>query len=139
MIPAERRDLAEIPQVEWSEALETFINTLSSPRTAQAYRRAVIEAMDAIGAVYMTDVTAPDLARYRGDLVDPSATPALSDLVWPQGDTTCARCSHSIHCVQRCRNQYAWLWPESRLSPGVPGLLYTSPSLSQVFEERTGP
>jgi integrase/recombinase XerD len=71
LIPQQSTELAggTIPHVEWSEALETFINTLSSPRTAQAYRRAAIEAMDAIGAVYVTDVTAPDLARYRGGLV----------------------------------------------------------------------
>jgi hypothetical protein len=51
LMPQERGDLARntIPHVEWRQALDTFLNTLSSPRTAQVYQRAVIEAMDAIG------------------------------------------------------------------------------------------
>jgi len=71
LIPQERRDLARntIPHVEWRQALDTFLNTLSSPRTAQAYQGAVIEAMDAIGVDYVADVTAPMLAEYRGWLV----------------------------------------------------------------------
>ena len=70
LIPQERRDLARntIPRVEWRQALDTFLNTLSSPRTAQAYQRAVIEAMDAIGVEYVADLTPPDLAQYRGGL-----------------------------------------------------------------------
>jgi hypothetical protein len=71
LIPQERRDLARntIPHVEWRQALDTFLNTLSSPRTAQAYQRAVIEAMDAMGVDYVADITAPMLAEYRGWLV----------------------------------------------------------------------
>jgi integrase/recombinase XerD len=71
LIPQERRDLARntIPHVEWRRALDTFLNTLSSPRTAQSYQRSVIEAMDAIGVDYVADVTAPMLAQYRGGLV----------------------------------------------------------------------
>ena len=71
LIPRERGDLTgnTIPRVEWRQALDTFLNTLSSPRTAQAYQRAVIEAMDAIGVDHVVDVTAPMLAEYRGGLV----------------------------------------------------------------------
>jgi site-specific recombinase XerD len=72
VIPTERADLAEgsvIPQAHWTDALDTFVNTLSSPRTARAYQRAVMEAMDTLGVDYVADVIAPDLARYRGGLV----------------------------------------------------------------------
>jgi hypothetical protein len=74
LIPRERGDLTgnTIPRVEWRQALDTFLNTLSSPRTAQAYQRAVIEAMDAIGVDYVADVTAPMLAEYRGWLAETS-------------------------------------------------------------------
>jgi hypothetical protein len=71
LIPQGQRDLAGIMilRVEWSTALATFLNTLSSPRTAKAYQSAVIEAMDAMGVDYVADVTAPMLAEYRGWLV----------------------------------------------------------------------
>jgi site-specific recombinase XerD len=71
LIPQERGDLARntILHVEWRQALDTFLNTLSSPRTAQAYQRAVVEAMDAMGVDYVADVTAPMVAEYRGWLV----------------------------------------------------------------------
>jgi hypothetical protein len=71
LIPQHRADLvgSTIPSVEWREALDTFLNTLNSPRTAIAYQRAVIEAMEAIGVDYVADVTAPMLAEYRGWLV----------------------------------------------------------------------
>jgi integrase/recombinase XerD len=72
VIPTERADLTEgsvIPQVHWTDALDTFVNTLSSPRTARAYQRAVMEAMDTLGVDYVADIAAPDLARYRGGLV----------------------------------------------------------------------
>ena len=71
LIPQQRADLARstIPLVDWRQALDTFLNTLSSPRTAKAYQRAVTEAMDAVGAEYVADITAPMLAEYRGWLV----------------------------------------------------------------------
>lgn len=71
LIPQHRADLvgSTIPPVEWREALDTFLNTLSSPRTAQVYHRAVIEAMEAVGVNYVADITAPMLAQYRGWLV----------------------------------------------------------------------
>ena len=47
---------------------------LSSPRTAKAYQRAVIEAMDAVGVNYVADITAPMLEEYRGWLVGRLAT-----------------------------------------------------------------
>ena len=64
LIPQQSGDLTETttPLVEWSEALETFINTLSSPRTVQTYQRAVIEAMDAMGVDYVADIARPNLA-----------------------------------------------------------------------------
>jgi hypothetical protein len=58
-----------VPLVSWREALDTFLNTLSSPRTAKAYRRAVIDAMEALEVDYVIDVTPPMLAQYRGGLV----------------------------------------------------------------------
>ena len=71
MIQTADTDLAQstIPFVDWREALETVLNTLSSPRTAKAYQRAVREAMEALGVDYMADVTPPMLAQYRGGLV----------------------------------------------------------------------
>ena len=50
LIPQQRTELAgsTIPQVHWTDALDTFVNTLLSPRTAKAYQQAVIEAMDAL-------------------------------------------------------------------------------------------
>lgn len=63
LIPQEQRDLS--PLVEWQAALATFLNTLSSPRTAKAYQSAVIEAMDAMGVDYVADVTAPARSRPR--------------------------------------------------------------------------
>lgn len=68
MIPKLRAESA-IPLVDWREALATFLNTLGSPRTAKAYRRAVTEAMDALGVDHVADVTPPLLAEYRGGLV----------------------------------------------------------------------
>jgi integrase/recombinase XerD len=79
----QQRDLAgsTIPRVEWSAALATFLNTLSSPRTARAYQSAIVEAMDAMGVDCVADVTAPMLAEYRGWLVsrlDPEHADRLS-------------------------------------------------------------
>jgi site-specific recombinase XerD len=69
--PASNTNLAPgaVPLVSWREALDTFLNTLSSPRTAKAYRRAVIDAMEALEVDYVIDVTPPMLAQYRGGLV----------------------------------------------------------------------
>lgn len=71
LISRHQTDLVEnaIPQVEWREALDTFLNTLSSPRTAKAYQGAVIEAMGTIAVNYVADITAAMLAEYRGWLV----------------------------------------------------------------------
>ncbi len=71
IVPAKVRSLVRdtIPLVEWEEALATFLNTLGSPRTAKAYQRAVKETMEALGVEYVADITAPDLAQYRGGLV----------------------------------------------------------------------
>ncbi len=71
IVPAKIRDLTQntIPLVEWEEALRTFLNTLGSPRTAKAYQRAVKEAMETLDVEYVADVTAPDLAQYRGRMV----------------------------------------------------------------------
>jgi len=55
--------------VDWQGALTTFLNTLSSPRTAKAYQRAVTEAMEALGVDYVAGITPPMLAIYRGGLV----------------------------------------------------------------------
>ena len=54
MVPATSRDLARnvVPLVKWEEALQTFLNTLGSPRTAKVYQRAVKEAMEALGVEY---------------------------------------------------------------------------------------
>jgi integrase/recombinase XerD len=71
LIPQHQADLvgSTVPPVEWREALDSFLNTLNSPRTAIAYQRAVTEAMGAIGAGCVSDVTAKMLAEYRGWLV----------------------------------------------------------------------
>ena len=71
MVPAMSRDLAQntVPLVEWQEPLQTFLNTLGSPRTAKAYRRTVRETMETLGVEYVADVTASDLAQYSGGLV----------------------------------------------------------------------
>ena len=71
IVSTTNRDLAQntIPLVEWEEALHTFLNTLGSPRTAKAYQRAVKEAMETLDIEYVADITAPDLAQYRGGLV----------------------------------------------------------------------
>ena len=71
IVPTKIRDLAQntIPLIEWEDALQTFLNTLGSPMTAKAYQRAVKEAMEALDVEYVADVTAPDLAQYRGGLV----------------------------------------------------------------------
>ncbi|MCP4536041.1 MAG: tyrosine-type recombinase/integrase [Chloroflexi bacterium] len=71
LTPQHRTDLvgSTIPPVKWREALDTFLNTLNSPRTAMAYQRAVIEAMGAMEVDYVSDVTAKLLAEYRGWLV----------------------------------------------------------------------
>jgi site-specific recombinase XerD len=70
MVPAMSRDLVQntIPLVEWQLALQTFLNTLGSPRTAKACRRVVREAMETLDVEYVADVTASDLAQYRGSL-----------------------------------------------------------------------
>jgi site-specific recombinase XerD len=57
------------PSVDWQTALETFLNTLSSPRTSRAYKRAVEEAMRAMNVDLVADLTRPMLARYRAGLV----------------------------------------------------------------------
>ena len=71
LIPQQRAERAGsvVPPVDWRQALDTFLNTLSSPRTTKAYQRAVTEAMDAIGTDYGADITAAMLAEYRGWLV----------------------------------------------------------------------
>ncbi len=71
IVPTKIRDLTQntIPLIEWEDALQTFLNTLGSPRTAKAYQRAVKEAMEALNIEYVADVTAPDLAQYRGGMV----------------------------------------------------------------------
>ncbi len=43
-------------------ALDTFLNTLSSPRTQKAYERAVTEAMRATDVQWVADLTPPMLA-----------------------------------------------------------------------------
>ena len=57
------------PIIDWQEALTTFLNILSSPRTAKAYQRAVVEAMEALGVEHVAGITPPMLATYRGGLV----------------------------------------------------------------------
>jgi hypothetical protein len=51
--------------VNWQTALDAFLNTLSSPRTQDAYQRAVTEAMRAMGEQQVADLTPPMLAAYR--------------------------------------------------------------------------
>jgi site-specific recombinase XerD len=53
----------------WQIALEPFLNTVSSPRTQQAYQRAVTEAMEAMGVELLAELTPPMLAEYRAGLV----------------------------------------------------------------------
>jgi len=53
----------------WRRALKTFLDTLSSPRTVRAYERAVTEAMEAMEADLVADLTPPMLAEYRAGLV----------------------------------------------------------------------
>ena len=55
-----------VPPVHWREALETWLNTLSSPRTRKAYERAVREAMEALGVGYVANLTPPVLAQPAG-------------------------------------------------------------------------
>jgi site-specific recombinase XerD len=55
--------------VDWQTALETFLNTLSSPRTMRAYERAITEAMEAMGVDFVAKLTPPMLAEYRAGLV----------------------------------------------------------------------
>lgn len=55
--------------MRWQEALETFLDTLCSPRTVRAYDRAVTKAMHATGAELVADLAPPILAEYRADLV----------------------------------------------------------------------
>jgi hypothetical protein len=71
MIPNVNTGLTQdsIPLVDWQEALTIFLNTLSYPRTAKAYQRAVVEAMEALGVDYIAGITPPMLAQYRGGLV----------------------------------------------------------------------
>jgi hypothetical protein len=60
---------AVAPQANWQTALDTFLNTLSSPRTQKAYKRAVTEAMRAMGVHGLADLTPSMLAAYRAGLV----------------------------------------------------------------------
>ena len=71
MVPAMSRNLAQntIPLVEWQNALQTFLNTLGSSRTANVYRRAVREAMETLGIEYVADVMAFGLGQYCRGLV----------------------------------------------------------------------
>jgi len=55
--------------VDWQTALETFLNTLSSPRTRRAYKRAVEEATRAMNVDLVAELTRPMLAQYRAGLV----------------------------------------------------------------------
>jgi site-specific recombinase XerD len=55
--------------IDGQTALETFLNTLSSPRTQKAYERAVTEAMEAMGVDMLAELTPPMLAEYRAGLV----------------------------------------------------------------------
>jgi len=55
--------------MSWQTALDTCLNTLSSPRTEKAYERAVTEAMGAMGVDLVADFTPPMLAEYPAGLV----------------------------------------------------------------------
>ena len=55
--------------LDWQTALETFLDTLSSPRTQKAYGRAVTEAMEAMGVHLLAELTPSILAQYRAGLV----------------------------------------------------------------------
>ncbi len=55
--------------VSWQDTLQTFLDTLGGQRTRIAYRRAVNEAMGAIGATSIQELTVPVLASYRARLV----------------------------------------------------------------------
>ena len=79
MVPAMSRNLAQntISLAEWQKALQTFLNTLGSPRTVKAYQRAVREAMKTLGVEYVADVTASDLAQYCHGLVLLKGRPPL--------------------------------------------------------------
>ena len=60
---------AAVPSVSWQTALDTFLNTLSSPRTEKAYERAVTGAMGAMGVDLVAGFTPPMLAEYPAGLV----------------------------------------------------------------------
>jgi len=70
-----------VPLLRWPLALQTSLDTLSSPRTRRAYERAVVDAMKALGILYPADIEAPALAQYRSGLVgrlDPDRPDRLS-------------------------------------------------------------
>ena len=58
-----------VPALPWQFVLETFLDTLSSPRTRVAYGRAVAEAMQVLGVGTPAELQPPELARYRAGLV----------------------------------------------------------------------
>ena len=66
---SDRSSGAVAPLVNCQTVLDTFLDTLSSPRTQKAYKQAVTEAMRAMGAQWIADLTPPMLAAYRAGLV----------------------------------------------------------------------
>jgi len=58
------------PSVDWQTALETFLNTLSSPRTQRAYEGAVREAMEAAAEKWCTKYQWFNMVPMMRDLVN---------------------------------------------------------------------
>ena len=57
------------PGVPWPAALDSFLNVLNSPQTRRAYRAAIVEAMAALAADSLANITPPMLTQYRAGLV----------------------------------------------------------------------
>jgi len=66
---SDRSSGAVAPLVNCQTVLDTFLDTLSSPRTQKAYKQAVTAAMQAMGMQCVADLTLPMLAAYRAGLV----------------------------------------------------------------------
>jgi integrase len=70
-----------VPALPWAFVLETFLDTLSSPRTRVAHGRVVAEAMQVLGVGTPAELEPRELARYRAGLaarLDTDRTDRLS-------------------------------------------------------------
>ena len=63
--------------ISWRIAAEAFLAArVSSPNTRRAYRRALVDALEAIGRERLADVTGLDLAGYRAALLADGRAPS---------------------------------------------------------------